>query len=142
MNREQTKELLPAITHFAKGGELVSCRTDEEWFEQSQVYIDTEHLYCSNIIKDQHFEARKAYALGGEVECFDKGDNTWFTISELFWLENVEYRPKPKEVYEWQWYFQENDGEFKLTPFWVEDMHNTHKWTKFEPSKRIRPCKN
>ena len=137
MTREQAKELLPAITHFANGGELVSCRTDEEWFEQSQVYINTEHLYCSNIIEDKHFEARKAFALGEEVEQMKWDTCNWGEFEQFH--ENGKYRVKPKEVYEWQWYYKRETDEFIRLTYTFSTEQNAEKgWVKFEPSKRLR----
>jgi len=137
MDRNQAKELLPAITHFANGGELWSYEGGR-WNCQVGVNFNN-YSFPINVIQDKHFEARKAHALGEGIE-YDNGTEIeeWRICYKPYWLKDTKYRPKPKEVYEWQWYFQENDGEFKLTPFWVEDMCNTHKWTKFEPSKRLK----
>jgi len=138
MTKEQAKELLPAITHFANGGELVSCRTDKEWFEQSQVYINTEHLHCSNIIQDKHFEARRAYALGEEVQTRHFGTDKWVACKMPAFLRTTQYRPKPKEVYEWQWAYIEYEDYVMSEYHTEEETSEDHDWFKFEPSKRIR----
>ena len=48
-----------------------------------------------------------------------------------------EYRPKHKDVYEWQYYKQHEDGTFTLSNNYTEELDNKE-YTKFEPSKRKR----
>jgi len=135
MNREQAKELLPAITHFSNGGELWYMSDNGVWKLQ-------ERLICfdlgnkRNIINDKHFEARKAYALGEEIES-NHANFGWIKTTVPTW-ECDRYRPKPKEVYEWQWYKDEGDGEYYLSGFNTEEEVTDMDWSKFEPSERLR----
>ncbi len=140
MNRKQAKELLPAIKHFADGGNLWRYNNRlEEW--ESQTIIEPLNKE-SNIIEDKHFEARKAFALGEEIEYekYTYGVKTWVLRDNDSWFWSVDYRPKPKEpVYEWQWYTVNSDKTICLTlHHCIEKDMNSKMWTKFKPSKRIR----
>jgi len=139
MTREKCKEILGAITHFANGGALWRHSVEFGWEIQREFAKGGEHYYdLENIVQDKHFESRKAFALGEEIEF--KMDMGWHDTEAGDFDDTIEYRPKPKEVYEWQWVFGRGSSSFYLTD---EHFTNYDKgWTKFEPSKRIRPCKN
>ena len=140
MTREETKALLPAIQHFADGGTLWKW-TGVYWQKMSNEFItfneDREDYY---IIEDKHFEARKADALGEEVQYSDEMLG-WVDIEKPEWLNDHEYRPKPKKVYEWQYIFPEC-GKYSMTARYYTDAEVISSWTKFEPSKRMRKCRN
>ena len=95
MTREQAKKLLPAITHFAKGGNLWCVDTLGQWKKQCVVAIS--NLASQNVIEDKHFEARKAYALGGEVMYFIhfEGKQQWVVVTDSsdLWCDGVLYNP-------------------------------------------------
>ena len=139
MTRKQAKELLPAIQHFANGGELWWCDGPSNvWNKQIGLFIDKPYK-AYNIIEDQHFEARKHYALCGEVEILtNKYTNEWQIVTHPQWGTHREYRPKPKEVYEWQYtYFQRLVGRWDITEEYYT-VPESGGWVKFEPSKRLR----
>ncbi len=140
MNREETKKLLPAITHFADGGNLWRYNNRlEKWECQTTVeQLNKE----SNIIEDKHFESRKAFALGEEIEkrikYQDDTDGQWNVTHYPTWNNiSYEYRPKSeKPVYEWQWIYKINKIYHLTDIFYTEEEANDG--SKFEPSKRIR----
>ena len=139
MNRKQAKELLPALTHFANGGNLwYRLNAINEWYKQEVLYI-TDTKYIQNIIEDKHFESRKAFALGEEIETrYPEGE--WY-IALTPWFDNFkEYRPKPKEpTYEWQYNsYNKMSESWTLTEKFFPDEPNCNRWIKFEPSKRIK----
>ncbi len=137
MNRKETKKLLPAITHFASGGDLWWYDIHKKiWRKQDGVFY-TKDESC-NIIEDKHFESRKAFALGEEIEYekYTYGVKTWVLRDNDSWFWSVDYRPKPKEVYEWQWTYKINKTYHLTDIFYTEKEAND--WVKFEPSKRIR----
>ena len=137
MTRLQCEELLPAIKHFAEGGSLWA---DEElgWSKQKEVYFN--EYMVENIIEDKHFEARKAFALGGEVECrYKNTNNPWVMDIRPTWKSDFEYRPKSKEpVYEWQWLFKVNESRYALAGDFYSEVAAELGWIKFEPSKRVK----
>ena len=137
MTREEAKELLPAITHFANGGNLwYYTHHNKIWNRQCSVILS--NLHDQNIIEDKHFEARKAFSLGEEVEYLING--RWKMATNISDNPKMTYRPKSKEVYEWQWYY-ENNGRYILTREHYGDEHDKGKELfKFEPSKRKREC--
>ena len=135
MDRYEIKELLPAMTHFANGGNLW-CYDANHWEVQGTVF--TRNSSKDNIIEDHNFEARKAHALGQNIQF--KLDDEWIDLGYVAWLKEHEYRIKPTEpVFEWQFlYFQELENKWDITEehYTINGAHST--WTKFEPSKRLR----
>ena len=142
MPRKEAKTLLPAITHFANGGELwCYIPTSDRWLQQVNVCLG-KGCDISNIIKDKHFEASKADALGEEVEILiNKYTNEWQIVTHPQWGTHREYRPKPKEVYEWQWYRKSPAGVYVLTSNFFSEPLDNREYTKFKPSKRLRKDK-
>ncbi len=137
MNKKETKKLLPAITHFADGGNLWRYNNRlKKWESQTTVeQLNKE----SNIIEDKHFEARKAFALGEpvEVNLTLHGITPWASVEFPLWDDTHNYRPKPKEpVYEWQWVYKINKTYHLTDIFYTEEEAND--WSKFEPSRRIK----
>jgi len=137
MTREKVKELLPAITHFANGGELwYVSKVTHTWRTQSELWVNTGGVVC-NVIEDEHFEARKAYALGGEVEYRTEGSKHEWHIADELWLNFMQYRPKPREqVYEWIFYRVNCDKSIALSEH-VTQVENDQ-WIKIDATKRIR----
>ncbi len=141
MTREEARKLLPAITHFADGGDLYLYK-DNLWKEQQSLFID-KMWAIQNIIKDKHFKARKAFALGEPVEVQYK-DSTWHEDIHPKWEWQQDFRPKPKEpVYDYHFTFRRGDEWFMSLGRWQrleEAMHfiTGKDMTRFEPSKRIR----
>jgi len=99
LSREQAEELKEAINFFAHGGELYGMNDEGVWFSQNEVKINSENP-VSNVIYDKHFEARKAFALGLEVEWRIHHDEPYETIPDdhRIGIDNNglgTYRPKP-----------------------------------------------
>ena len=145
MTRKQAKKLSLAIQHFAKGNDLYYySRVDEKWYKQDIIITSGGVPEIQNIIKDKHFEARKHFSLGGEIEYLAIGNNgNWYPCGgTMQWIDDLEYRPKSKEpVYEVLWYTYVEEGIEKW--FLPNDYHLYGKipekdWFKFEPSKRIQ----
>jgi len=138
MTKNKVKKLLPALEHFANGGNLW-CYNEKEWFKQSELYTRSKEGYIDNIIEDRHFEARKAHALGEEIESCGGMGERWRLETYNLWDDEMEYRPKLKEpIYEWQWYEKISDNYFKLTNDHFTEECAQPDWVKFEPSKRER----
>jgi len=149
MTRAEAIDLQDAFNHFADGGELYHAMTPTGWYTQSEINIRT-NSPTENIICDQHFEARKAHALGQPIELFDRG--TWITLKNgrfpPSWDPDWDYRPKqPEPEYEWQWIYKTNDHmRYGITEGYYTtrkkldkgNMRHTTWAEKFEPSKRIR----
>ena len=125
MTRQQAKELSPAITHFANGGNLWY-DNGLIWNKQEEIYTQSDY-HSNNIIEDKHFEARKAFALGEEIEnqygdTYRMKDGLLISHSKYlpFSEENIDrmdYKINFKEpVYEYQWVIRRNrDGYLKTT---------------------------
>ena len=138
MTREQAKKLSPAIQHFANGGKLWAYGDDKKWYIQTSIYPQE---YSKYVIEDKHFEARKAHALGGEIEYLAIGNNgNWYPCGgTMQWIDDLEYRPKSTEpVYEWPWAYIEYEDYVMSEYHTEEETSEDHDWIKFEPSKRIR----
>jgi len=144
MTKKQAIELSPAIQHFAKGNDLYYySRVDEKWYKQDIIILFGGVPEIQNIIKDKHFDARQAFALGQPIEC--RQDNTsvpWDTLHKNqipLWRDDMQYRPKSTEpVYEWQWAYIEYEDYVMSEYHTEEETSEDHDWIKFEPSKRIR----
>jgi len=140
MTKEQAKEVLPAIEHFANGGELFAYEQEGVWFKQQALYIEPKEIEIYNIIQDKDFEARKAFALGKAIQCRpNTSDKFWGTCDNPEWFTNYDYRPK-EEVYEWQCtdLTEKGDRYTMTSQFFTEEEVKEYGWTKFEPSKRIK----
>ena len=97
--------------------------------------------YDIYVIDDKHIEARKAFALGEEIE-FNQCE-TWITTGNPTWKAD-EYRPKPKEpIYDYHFTFRRGDKWHISIGRWQgvkEAMHfiTGEDITRFEPSKRLK----
>ena len=100
MDREELKKLLPAITHFANGGNLWWYHHEQKaWSKQYKIMteeLDSFPANLINIIEDKHFEARKANALGETVEFIDSSGIPQRVDSNIAWSQDVIYRPIAK----------------------------------------------
>jgi len=141
MTREEMVYLLPAITHFAEAGHLWYYNEyTSGWFIQSELFTKSRYE-IQNIIGDEHIEARKAFVLGEEIECIMDEDDQWDIDPNPTFDKRFIYRPKPKEVYEWQWIYMGDDNLFHMTGIYYTKLPNINQekqWTKFKPSKRIK----
>ena len=98
MTREECKELLPIIEHFAHGGNIWQYSTaHNKWYKQNYIYPDD--ISRPTVIEDKHFETRKAYALGEEVQVRQGNDFSDIRVPLWEQREGSEYRPKPKSIY-------------------------------------------
>ena len=140
MTKEQLKKWLPEINHWINGGDLYAYGPiDDTWTLKIGDTFRTDQIY---VIKDRHFEARKAFALGEKVESRYIGKDDW--LLQLFptWGPYLEYRPKPKEpIYDYQFTYRVGDEWFISSGRWQgikEAMHFIvgSDIAKFEPSKR------
>ena len=143
LGREEIQDNLEAIKHFAGGGSLWCKGTS--WNKQYGVITKDDNLCLDaiNIIEDCHFEARKAFALGAELEVRSSDPDVWFPSSSPSFNHLWEYRIKNEEsVYEYQWYRKCSDGTCVLTTQRhtkevIEKDKWGRDWYKFEPSKRL-----
>ena len=149
MTIEQLRGVYPAITHMVNDGNLwYYSATDKKWYEQTNFIMPSERgtIEVYNIIEDEHFEARKAYALGKDMEFCSKECGVWTDITDPAWMSDCEYREvdtskKAKPVYEWLWYdksIAKNDGFTLGTRYFTKDEVTNPSFRKFKPSKRIR----
>ena len=146
MTREKLKEFFPALEHFLHGGNLWSYNTeDKKWYLQSEFYTRSKGDYIDNIIEDNFFEARKAYALGEEIEQQVYGTPIWHKIKNPLWNSSDNYRPAP--IYEWQYIIKphKNSNYYDTTSYHTEkEMQKKYEACKYffiekyERSKRIR----
>ena len=99
MNKEVVKKYKAEFDYWLNGGVVYWTIKGDSWLKIGGGW-DWEGTDTNNIkivIKDKHFEARKAYALGEEIECRNTGEHNWLTLLENpCWLDECEYRPKPK----------------------------------------------
>ena len=151
MIREEVKRLLPEINHWANGGVLYWYDSDDKTWRVIKNWSLDCLIDVPIVIEDKHLEARKAFALGEEIECKNKlvsciGQipeqyGTWHTpaIGDM-WKDTAKYRPKPKEpIYEWQWIHKLSDEYgYKMTKEWMTETTVNPTWIKFEPSKRLK----
>jgi len=95
MTRQSVQRLKAAFNHFANGGDLwYYGNTDRKWYKQKIFISQSENSKIHNIIDDDHFESRKANALGKEVELYDHNTCTWGVILNPS-FGGTKYRPKP-----------------------------------------------
>ena len=152
MTKEQAKKLLPAITHFAKGGNLWGYNSNE-WYKQSKLWLDDDGI--QNIIEDKHFEARKADALGEEIEVSLTlhGITPWQICNHPTWSGMHHYRAKKRKWDEdipedgilcWVWTTDEDEGSIIAI---INKKHDpSHRnWayqaTNFDAWKYAKPIK-
>jgi len=88
MTRKNIRELLPAMTFWAAGGTL--CWYDEtksEWntYKSDNLHFDQPSA-LSYIMLDEHFETRKAFALGKKIEFKTVGDEKWRDCLRPSWM--------------------------------------------------------
>ena len=146
MTRQEAKGLQEAFNHFANNGNLWHALSPDKWCIQDELNIRTTSP-TENIIEDHHFEARKAFALGEEIEWLTNPNRgsmylpEWLSTSSPDWDDDTEYRPKPKLVYEWQFTSTLGAYDYVMTDKHYTDsseIKGSASWTKFEPSKRLR----
>ena len=93
MTREEIKAALPAMVHFAEGGNLW-CYDGSSWLKQTHIGFSSRDYEIKNVIEDKFFESRKALALGKKVEIKIRGEwKVWNSYGEC-WSEDCEYRPQ------------------------------------------------
>lgn len=124
MNKEVIKKYKAEFDHWLNGGEVKvyvpQCIRDK-WVEASEDdwNDDAENIF---VIQDKHFEARKAYALGEEIESRVDDSYEWFSDSVPSFSDRSEYRPKPKTktivVEEWLIRFDTKEHEI----IWTDDI--------------------
>ena len=149
MTITECKIAVLAMQHFVNGGNLwYWSEVDKKWCTQIEFILPSSMgiIRVYNIIEDEHFEARKAFALGGKVE-IEAHNNVWADCEHPTFIPACKYRPK-KPVYEWLWYaniFVDGRKQTKVTRQYhttlesVESKENCfHIWVKFESSKRER----
>ena len=145
MTLKELRGMYPEITHMVNGGDLwYYSAAGERWCVQTNFITPKERgtIKIYNIIEDEHFEARKAYALGKDLEFCSKECGVWTDITNPVWMSDRKYRKKKaKPIYEWLWYYKNSvkDGVFDLgTVYCTRDEVTNPILKKFKPSKRIR----
>ena len=95
MTRQSVQRLKAAFNHFANGGDLwYYGNTDRKWYKQQAFISQSENSKIHNIIEDEHFESRKADALGQAVEIYNYNTCAW-EIMDNPSFGGITYRPKP-----------------------------------------------
>ena len=100
MTKEKAGEVSKLLKFWADGGTLWTLSPNDRCFkikyDMSVSFIESEVL----IMEDAHFEARKAFALGEELECRVIGTSRWLPEGAFdLWRDNCAYRAKPQEWY-------------------------------------------
>jgi len=139
MTQQKAKELLSVITHFANDGDLwFYHHRKKDWVKQSAIF-EQNQCRTENIIEDKHFESRKAFALGEMIEIRGLSLTYWTNCIHPTFMDECEYRPKPKEPeYEWQWVVKDKEEFYVMTKCYHSKEDAPDHWIKFEPSKRIK----
>jgi len=96
MTRERLKQLLPAMEHWHKGGNLWFYSTFlKEWlkYEVKDIRFEDKDP-TSYIIEDKFFEARKAHALGKPIEYKQGIYDYWKPVTKntTLWYKGCMYR--------------------------------------------------
>lgn len=120
MTRQELKDSWHLLEHWKNGGDIY-IRKQSGWHLCELNEIPNVKSF-DFVIKDKHFEARKAYALGEQVEFYNKLSNSWDEVSTPLW-GNCDYRPKPKEkVFEKRWrYLKDGETATSLSSQYVSD---------------------
>ena len=132
MNKEVIKKYIAEFNYWLNGGEVFA-HTDMGWININDSKWNWEDD-IPYVIKDKHFEARKAYALGEEIEykCYNT-NYKWEPIKDPQFIYEAEYRTKPKNktivLEEWlvtdgkdYWVVQESDREYSSKPTYVKKL--------------------
>lgn len=148
MNREQARYNLPAIIHWANGGNLwyYSNGSWHKHHDNEMGFMSSDRTHC--IIEDKHFEARKAHALGKPIQCKHLESIGWSDVGgDVKFSDRYEYRVKPTLVKKYQWVLEHKGKKtFKLTDRYyateeeVEECVNTTFWIiigKFQRSEIV-----
>ncbi len=144
MIREEVERLLPEISHWAKGGVLYWYDSDDKTWEVVENWSLDWYIEVSVVIEDQHFEARKADALGEPIEVYSESTGFWGSCIKPLWSSYREYRPKPKEpTYDYHFTFRRGEQWHISISRWQNLKEAMHFITGediavFEPSKRLR----
>jgi len=138
MTRAELQVLLPAMDFYSNGGDLWMYSLDlKRWLKQNCFHEDVDML--QNVIGDRHLDARKHFALGGELDYRGVDVNSkWMRCITTPSWDACAYRPKEDEI-EWQWAHKMNDGVYGMCKmFYTEEEVRSQDWIKFEPSRRVR----
>lgn len=126
MNRALIKKYKTEFDHWLNGGEVYwyNCNYKEEetdeWLPcepECSWAIDTHY-----VIQDKHFEARKAHALGEEIEWItpNTSHGKWEKCDHsCLWDDSFEYRPQPKTktIIVEKWFVRFADRSYGYTYF-------------------------
>ena len=86
---ESCVEMLPAMTHFVNGGGLYQYDVvSEQWNKQSRFCMQGGDY--GNIIEDEHFTARKSFAINHAI-LLQVGRNEWVQTKEPLWTKGCVY---------------------------------------------------
>lgn len=100
MTKQDIKQWLPEITHWANGGNLWRY-INRTWCLFDSVELHISNLTCfPTVIEDKHFEARKAFALGEPIKWAYNDSDEWYSAEKPSWSMSSKYRPKKKEWYD------------------------------------------
>ncbi len=89
MTRKYIKRWLPEITHWANGGTLwYYSKASAKWvLATGPINWINDEIY---VIEDEHFEARKAFALGEAIQ--GRKNSHWYRMESPTWDEDYMYR--------------------------------------------------
>ncbi len=120
MNSKQANRWIEEITFWANGGELWFLGAGGTWRQRTSDFSFCYTIASSYVIKDKHFEARKADALGEAVE-YMSAEHIWEKATNPSWSDNLDYRAKPKAWYDsipdggilcWVWDGPSDKGQY------------------------------
>ena len=82
-------EMLPAMTHFVNGGDLYQYNVvSKQWAKQIRFCMHGGDY--GNIIDDEHFTARKSFAINHTI-LLQVGNNEWVQTKEPLWTKGCIY---------------------------------------------------
>ena len=118
MTRLDAVKWKPLIDDWVNGAELWYLYTTGEWVKVEEIFFETLDD-IKIVVKDEHFEARKAYAVGLDIEMMQDFNGKWEPCDNPNWEDKeTEFRVKSNEWYDnipeggaicWAW----NDNEKK-----------------------------
>ena len=120
MNQEQAKQWLPEVTAFAQSKQLWGWdAVDKFWYKHGKDTMFCDKAPYAYIIEDEHFEARKAHALGKPIQ--QEFNGVWEDVTHDMLMWTFKTRPKPLKWYDtvsadnpvlcWVWNCRDDKGK-------------------------------
>ena len=122
MNKELIKKYKAEFDHWVNSGEVHYTDNGNNWWIAHDTH-EWNEIDLKYAIKDKHFEVRKAYALGEEIEIYDYG-NGWKSValdSDFKFIDTRIYRPKSKTktIVMEEWVYDIRGGSYRIG--WFND---------------------